>query len=139
MNDSVWQHLYARAKAVLNPRTVSPFIEAAGVASAILTRAGRVYVGVCIDSACSLGMCAERSAIAQMITDGESRIDKLVAVMWDGSVVSPCGACRELLMQLDRGSPEIEVLVSLAPLQTVRLAEWVPDWWGADRFRDDNA
>lgn len=58
-------------------------------------------------------MCAERNAIANMITNGESQIDKIVAVMPDGRVGSPCGACREYMMQLDKNSGEIEVLLDL--------------------------
>ena len=59
-----------RAKEKLNPRTISPFIEAGGVAAAILTDQGNIYTGVCIDTASTLGMCAERNAIANMITNG---------------------------------------------------------------------
>lgn len=36
-----------------------------------------IYTGVCIDTACTLGMCAERNAIANMITNGEGKIVKL--------------------------------------------------------------
>ena len=99
---NIWDELYERAKEKLNPRTISPFIEAGGVAAAILTDQGNIYTGVCIDTASTLGMCAERNAIANMITNGESHITKLVCVTRDGSVGMPCGACREYLMQLDR-------------------------------------
>lgn len=95
----VWDMLITRTSEVLNPRVVSPFIEAGGVAAAILTKKGNVYTGVCIDTACSLGMCAERNAIANMITNGDSEIVKLVCIMRDGTVGSPCGVCREYLMQ----------------------------------------
>ena len=131
---SIWQTLYERAREVQHSRAVSPFIEAGGVAAAILTQAGHIYVGVCIDTSCTLGMCAERSAIANMLTHGESRIDKLVAVMEDGRVGSPCGACREFLMQLDRDSGDIEILVNADTEETVRLKELLPDWWGTQRF-----
>ena len=89
---------------------------------------------MCIDTASTLGMCAERNAIANMITNGESQIDKVVAVMEDGSVGSPCGACREYMMQLDKDSGEIEILTDLEMLQIVRLKELIPDWWGKERF-----
>lgn len=81
-------------------------------------------------------MCAERNAIANMITNGESRIDKVVAVMPDGWVGSPCGACREYMMQLDKNSGEIEILLDIETKKTVRLKELVPNWWGYDRFRE---
>ena len=109
----MWNKLYKAAVKVQNGRTISPFIEAGGVAAAILTKQGNIYVGVCIDTASTLGMCAERNAIANMITNGESQIDKVVAVMPDGRVGSPCGACREYMMQLDKDSGDIEILLDL--------------------------
>ncbi len=130
-----WQELYDAALRVQNGRNISPFIDAGGVAAAILTKQGNVYVGVCIDTSCSLGMCAERNAIASMITHGESQIDKVVAVMPDGHVGSPCGACREMMMQLDKDSGDIEILLSLEPLKTIRLKKLMPDWWGQGRFQ----
>ena len=132
----IWDTLYCEALKVQNSRTVSPFIDAGGVAAAILTKAGNIYVGVCIDTASTLGMCAERNAIANMITNGESQIDKVVAVMPDGKVAPPCGACREYMMQLDRHSGDIEILLDMESRKTVRLKELIPDWWGADRYPD---
>ncbi len=132
----MWEKLYNAARRVQNARTVSPFIDAGGVAAAILTKKGNIYVGVCIDTASTLGMCAERNAIANMITNGESKIDKVVAVMPDGKVGSPCGACREYMMQLDRDSGDIEILVDLDTLKTVKLGELLPDWWGRERFSE---
>ena len=135
--NSVWRELYDAAVRVQNGRTISPFIDAGGVAAAILTKNGNVYVGVCIDTASTLGMCAERNAIANMITNGESKIEKVVAVMPDGKVGSPCGACREYMMQLDKDSGEIEILLDLDTERTVRLKELIPDWWGTERFKKD--
>lgn len=133
---SIWNELYNAAIRVQNDRTISPFIDAGGVAAAILTKSGNIYVGVCIDTASTLGMCAERNAIANMITNGESKIDKVLAVMRDGKVGSPRGACREYMMQLDKNSGEIEVLLDLETEKTVRLKELIPDWWGTDRFAE---
>ena len=130
----MWNKLYNAAVKVQNGRIISPFIEAGGVAAAILTKNGNIYTGVCIDTACTLGMCAERNAIANMITNGESQIDKLVCVTRDGEVGSPCGACREYLMQLDKDSRNIVILTERDTYETIRLEELVPDWWGYDRF-----
>lgn len=135
MYKDIWEELYIRAKAVQNPKIISPFIEAGSVSAAILTVNGNIYVGVCIDTASTLGMCAERNAIANMITNGENKIDKVVAIIPDGSVGSPCGACREYMMQLDKDSENIEILVDYEKRKTVRLKELVPDWWGASRFK----
>lgn len=134
----IWEKLYLSAKKVLNDRTVSPFIDAGGVAAAILTKSGNIYVGVCIDTASTLGMCAERNAIANMITNGESRIDKLVAIESDGKVVAPCGACREFMMQLDKDSGNIEILMDYESRKTVLLKQLIPEWWGYERFEKSN-
>ena len=102
--------LYQKAVEVLNPRQVSESLEAGGVAAALVTDKGNVYRGVCIDTACSLGFCAEHAAAAAMLTAGEQEIAKVVAVGYRGNVMPPCGRCRELLMQL--GNPDALVLVA---------------------------
>ena len=132
----MWNKLYNAAVKVQNSRTISPSIDAGGVVAAILTKQGNIYVGVCIDTASTLGMCAERNAIANMITNGESQIDKVVAVMPDGRVGSPCGACREYMMQLDKDSGEIEILLDLDNQKTVKLKDLIPDWWGTHKFTE---
>ena len=130
----IWDQMYQEAKRVQNDRTISPFIEAGGVSAAVLTKEGNIYVGVCIDTAATLGMCAERNAIASMITHGEHRIDKVLAIMPDGRAGAPCGACREFMMQLDKDSGDIEVLLDYDEKKTVTLRELMPNWWGDDRF-----
>lgn len=132
----MWNKLVEAAVQVQNNRIISPFIEAGGVAAAILTKKGNIYVGVCIDTASTLGMCAERNAIANMITHGESQVDKVVAVMPDGRLGTPCGACRELMMQLDKESGEIEILLDLKTEKTLKLKDLIPEWWGRDRFTE---
>ncbi len=133
---NTWYELYNAARKVQKGRAISPFIDAGGVAAAVLTKAENIYVGVCIDTASTLGMCAERNAIANMITNGESQIDKVVAVMPDGKVGPPCGACCEYMMQLDKDSGEIEILLDLETQKTLRLKDLIPDWWGTDRFHE---
>lgn len=137
MKEDIWDKLYHEAKKVQNARIISPFIEAGGVAAALITKAGNIYVGVCIDTDCTLGMCAERNAIANMITNGESQIDKILAVMPDGKVGSPCGVCCEYMMQLDKDSGEIEILLDLESKRTILLKDLLPDWWGYNKFQNN--
>ena len=127
--DDTWDRLYLAARKVQGNREISSTVEAGGVSAALLTEAGNIYVGVCIDTACSLGMCAERNAIANMITNGESRIVKIVAVMGNGKVGMPCGVCRELMMQLDPKAGETEILCDYETKQVVKLRELLPNWW----------
>lgn len=47
-----------------------------------------------------MGFCAEHAAIAAMITAGENRIVKLVAVSSSDGIIPPCGRCREFINQI---------------------------------------
>lgn len=107
--DKDWKMVYDAAKAVVNPKKISSQICSGGVGAAVVTKNGNIYTGVCIDTDCSLGMCAERNAISTMITNGEFEIKMAAAVDKKGNVLPPCGACREFLMQL-KNSEKIEVL-----------------------------
>ena len=127
--DGTWDKLYIAARKVQHERKLSPLIEVGSVSAAVLSAKGNIYTGVCIDTACSLGMCAERNAIANMITNGESQIIKIVAVMPDGKAGMPCGACREFMMQLDKAAGEIEVLRDYETKQVAKLKTLIPDWW----------
>lgn len=122
-----FSELIARARAVLSPRALSADASAGGVAAAILTRGGHVYTGVCIDTACSMGFCAEHAAAAAMVTAGEHEIAQIVAVGSHGQIMPPCGRCREFLSQLADANGEAEVLV--ADGVVVRLKELLPYSW----------
>lgn len=118
--------LYNAALEVLNPRKLSENAEAGGVAAALVTEKGNIYRGVCIDTACSLGFCAEHAAVAAMLTAGEDRVEAIVAVDWDKKVMPPCGRCRELLMQL--GNPEARVFMP-PDHAAVPVKELLPHYW----------
>jgi cytidine deaminase len=126
-----FSELIKQAEKVLGHRELSGSAEAGSVAAAILGANGKVYVGVCIDTACSLGFCAEHSAAAAMVTDGESRILKVAAVGEGGAVMPPCGRCREFLTQLHPENREALALV--APDTAVTLGELLPFDWKAGR------
>ena len=94
----VWKRLYDAAAAVRQGRRISDYVDAGGVAAAILSSSGKIYTGVCVDTCSTLGICAERSAIFSMLTAGESRIERVVTIMSSGACGTPCGACRELMV-----------------------------------------
>ena len=132
--DGAWDKLYIAARKVQYERKLSPAMEAGSVSAAVLSAKGNIYTGVCIDTACSLGMCAERNAIANMITNGESQIIKIVAVMPDGKAGMPCGACREFMMQLNKTADEIEILCDYETKKVIRLKSLTPEWWSTDQM-----
>ena len=125
-----WDRLYAAAGAVRNERRISDYITCGEVSAAILSGSGRIYTGVCIDTCSTLGICAERNAIFNMITNGEQEIEKVIAILPDGSSGAPCGACRELMVQL---MPEkykgIQIMVDYKQERIMTLGELTPEWW----------
>lgn len=117
--------LIAKAIKVLNPRELYQGNTAGGVACALLSAAGNLYYGVCIDIGSGIGFCAEHSAIAAMITAGETRIAKIVAVWGQGTVLPPCGRCRELIYEIDEANLN-NTMVLLGRDESVRLRELLP-------------
>ena len=128
--DAVWKTMYDNAKAVQNGRKISDYVEAGGVAAAILSESGKIYTGVCVDTASTLGICAERNAIFNMLTHGENRISKVLAVMPNGKTGAPCGACRELMVQLmPEGYKDIQIMLDYEQEKIVTLGTLTPEWW----------
>ena len=125
-----WQKLYDAAEAVISPRRVSELIDAGGVAAAVESSSGKIYVGVCVDTACTLGICAERNALFNMITNGESVIKRVIAISSEGNAIPPCGACREFMAQLMPDSyRSVEIMMDIERNRVMTLGELTPEWW----------
>lgn len=114
-----FSELYKKAVDTLNPRQLSRSSYAGTVAAAILGGNGKVYTGVCIDTPASMGFCAEHSAIATMISDGESRILKVVSVYKDKKIIPPCGRCREFISQIHDDNIQCEVMLGENHIVTI--------------------
>lgn len=114
-------------------RILNDFIEYGGVAAALETASGNVYTGISIDTACSMGFCAEHAAVAEMLKNGEHHIKAVVAVGSDGNAVPPCGRCRELMSQLSREN--LEAIVEVKNGIFVTLKELIPYDWKEDLNR----
>ena len=116
--------LIAMAGALARPFAPSEDCTSGSVAAALVTAAGNVYTGVCIDTACSLGFCAEHAAVAEMLKARESEVRLIVAVDSHGAVLPPCGRCRELLWQVSPANRETWVILS--PTEGRPLSELLP-------------
>ena len=122
-----FEELIAAAETVLGKRALGNGNDCGSVASALRTPDGKVYTGICIDTACGMGFCAEHAAIAAMLTAGESgQISQIVAINERG-VIPPCGRCREFLVQVSEANLATEVMVS--ENEVVTLAELLPYRW----------
>ncbi len=109
------QSLIKKAESVLN-RYTDPHGRLHGdVGAAVLGKNGKVYTGVCVDTP-SWGLCAERSALAAMITDQEYNFQKVVAVWRDEKtgklhVLPPCGICRQFMRDISELNMDAEVIL----------------------------
>jgi cytidine deaminase len=123
------QALIERAAAVLKPYKTADGRLFGDVGAALVSESGRIFEGVCVDTA-SWGLCAERSAIAAMVTAGEYRIERVVAVWRDAAsnrlhVLPPCGHCRQFMRELDDAN--LATTVILGTDRTRTLAELLPE------------
>ncbi len=100
--------LIAAAREVLQ-RNYHPVRHSVG--AAVRCPSGRIYVGINVE-ACGYGPCAEPIAIGAALTNGEREILAIVAVCKEGDdypVLSPCGNCRQLVLDY---SPNAMVIFS---------------------------
>ena len=125
----MFEQLVSLAQSKLRDQELNDKVSCGQVSAAIETSSGQLFSGVCIDTACSLGFCAERNAIGTMVTEGEFHITKLVCIQEDNQLILPCGACQELLLQLHPENAEMKILTNRDGT-TIQLKELMPYWWG---------
>jgi cytidine deaminase len=132
MNDKM-QNLINSAKEVVGIINMNGFDGngAGHVAAAILSKSGNIYTGINIDTACSLGFCAEASAIADMLKHKETEIVAAVAVTFKGDIIPPCGRCRELMYQINKDNINAEIATNSNTIKV--LKDLLPETW-ADQF-----
>ena len=95
------------------------------VGSALMTKKGRVFIGVSIDLGCGIGFCAEHSAIANMVSHCVETEIRTIVAHNGRQVIYPCGRCRELMELVDvRNRNNTDVIVSED--RKVKLKELLP-------------
>jgi len=125
--EPMFQNLIDRARSLVKPITLSrPNMDAATVGCSLMAANGEIYDGICIHLSCGIGFCAEAAAISNMIKGGETRISQIVAVSSD-SILSPCGRCREMMIQVSKHNADTDVIISTT--RTAKLAELHPEHW----------
>lgn len=121
------QELYQIAFIAVNHKKLRNLGTAGHVACALETMNGNVFTGICIDLPCSIGLCAEQSAIAEMVKHNETAIKKIIAVFEDGSILPPCGRCREFIAQMDDQNSQTKIV--LPEMKEVLLQDLLPERW----------
>lgn len=120
--------LIEAARAVYGEFTLGDGLGAGSCAAAILSADGHIYTGICMDLHCGIGFCAEHAAVAEMLKARETRIIAVVAVAVGGNEIAPpCGRCRELMIQIDDGNLDTQVILGRDTIKLLR--ELLPDHW----------
>ena len=133
------KELIAAATAAIKQRYRDDWQE---VGAALRTRSGKVFTGINLDAYLGrMAVCAEAVALGRAFVDlGDAGIETIVAVRHPGpdekdqsvKVVSPCGACRELIFDYDRNarvivpngkSPSVVPIAELLPNKYTRGPE----------------
>ena len=97
------------------------------VGAVLVTDEGTLYSGVNVENA-SYGLtnCAERSAIFSAVSAGERKFKTIVLVSDAEDFITPCGACRQVLMEI--GGKDLEVVMSNSEneIRILKLEELLP-------------
>jgi cytidine deaminase len=121
------EELIRKAVEIAKVRHSSKDVTTGEVGCALLTDKGNIYLGVSIDACCGIGFCAEHSAIANMVTNSEFHIKKIVAVLSNGTILPPCGRCRELMYEISSKNENTDIIISKNKVSTLKIL--LPELW----------
>lgn len=126
--------LYEKLLSMVGEKKISEFIDFGSVACAIVTEKGNTYFGLNIQASCGLSLCAERIAISNAIMNDDTKFKYVLCIFKDGSILTPCGSCREMFAETGKQNFNMEIITSLNPVKTIKLSQMISDWWGDYRY-----
>jgi cytidine deaminase len=104
MSDVPWKALFLAASRA-RANAYAPY-SGYEVGAAILAPDGRIFAGCNVENASyGLALCAERSAVAQLVAAGVRDIAALAVVTRGPDPGTPCGLCRQTLSELAEDLP----------------------------------
>ena len=133
--EGVWEALEEAALEV-QARAYCPYSEYP-VGAAILGKSGQIYAGCNVENAAyGHSICAERSALVQMVAAGERAPIAVVVVTRGPKPGTPCGACRQMLAEFAEDIP-VRLMVNGEPerTRTTSLGHLLPDAFRPDALQ----
>jgi cytidine deaminase len=106
------------------------------VGAALLGKSGRVYTGCNVENAAyGPSMCAERVAIFKAVSEGEREFEVIAVVTQNG--VSPCGTCRQVMMEF---ASEMTVIIADTQgiIRRTTVRDLLPDSFTPDHLPQTN-
>ena len=141
MKDEIDRHY----RQVGDQKEWSPFVTGNNVVAAVEDINGKIWTGINIETASGVVcVCAERLALLKMVTESDTVVVKRILAYGkqlpkkELNNWSPCGACREFLMQLSDKNVDCEILMDWESRETIKLKDLIPYWWGDERFKNKN-
>ena len=128
-----WLEMFEKARRIISPKEVSPFITYGNHSCAILTSSKNIYTSVNILSSLDISSTAEKNAITQMLNNGEHKIEKMLLLNELEEIILPSQDCFEYLVELCDDVNDIEILTDLNNFKSIKLSELLPNWWGTFR------
>ena len=137
--EKIWTEMLEAAKAVLNERRISEYVTCGEVAAAILSKSGKIYTGVCIDTCSTLGICAERTAFAKAVSEGEKHFLAIAIAggpeQGPAQYCPPCGVCRQVISEFCDSDFPIFLTKGGTDYKAYTLEELLPFRFGPDNMR----
>jgi cytidine deaminase len=97
------------------------------VAACVCSEDDRLFTGVNVEnSSYGLTICAETSAICQMISAGPRKIKSIVLMAGNNMLCAPCGACRQFISEFSTSATRIHLCDKKRILETVGISELLP-------------
>ena len=128
MTDIDWDELRAAATEAME-RAYAPYSRYR-VGAAALVSDGRIVQGCNVENAAyGVALCAECGMVSQLHLTGGGRLTRVVCVDGEGTVIMPCGRCRQLLYE--NGGAELELMTGSG---VRRMDEVLPDAFGPDNL-----
>lgn len=124
MNDVA--SLLSQASKVMQ-NAYSPYSEFK-VGCIIVTPSGKIFSGCNIENVSyGLTLCAEASAIAQMVSSGERDIQEILVIGTTNQFCMPCGACRQRIMEFASEATIVHMANQSGHYKSSTLGELLPE------------
>ena len=124
MNETIKLMIYNASQALQH--AYAPYSKYS-VGACLCSEDNTLYTGVNVEnSSYGLTICAETSAICQMITAGKHQIKSMVILNGDNALCPPCGACRQRIHEFSTPKTRIYLCNQQNILKTVTVGELLP-------------
>ena len=105
------------------------------VGAVVKGASGQLYAGCNVENAAyPLGNCAEASAIAAMVLDGENCISEIAVMGRGAELVTPCGGCRQRIREFADEAILVHICDEQGVRKTLTLGELLPLSFGPENL-----